>query len=758
MSVQVTNKIKLFSSHCVYSFLPLAIVVGIFLGIQMTLPAFALGVSGNQSAMPSSLSTGLVGYWSFDKSAMTNATATDASGLNNNGTLTNMVGSTTATSGKIEQALVFNGINQYISVPSVPSLAIVGDITISAWIYMDGASCTGFWNILGKVGGGTGGVSIPAPYDFYIDNANSCRPILYRGNGGNAGPGASYQGVLGTVAPSFRKWQHVVVTMSGTTVTHYLNGATNGSGTLTVSGGIIDRGVALRIATDDLLAGDFFKGKIDEVRVYNRALSGKEVSQLYVSGQTIVANSPNKVVDQGGLIGYWPFDGKTMIGATTTDISGNNNNGTLINTTRPAVVKLGKIGQAINFNGATTSSYVRVPFGPTLDSPAISISFWFKANATPTANDTIVSRDFDGNGIAYSFDLRGGPWNPTFCTYYTVGNLVICVSATGPPNFGNFEVGKWYHVVGTFDGSKSYRIYVNGAYNQINEEPTPLFVASSNPGLTIGAFLNQGNPERYFNGSVDDLRIYNRALTDTEVQQLYKSGTAIGSYSAPSSSGVGSASGLIGHYTFDGKHIFGTTTTDISGNANTGNMVNMTAQSAATIGKIGQGLKFDGVNDVITTTNSYVNPTQYTIATWFKTSYAPGGKIIGFGNTQTGTQANRDRHLYISSDSRLFFGQFNGTTCIISSTSTLADGKWHHAVGVANATTMFLYLDGKLLGTLPCTPEAYTGWWRIGGGDIAGWPTPPATSTFNGSLDDVRIYNRPLSQTEVTQLYKTGAK
>ncbi len=194
----------------------------------------------------------------------------------------------------------------------------------------------------------------------------------------------------------------------------------------------------------------------------------------------------------------------------------------------------------------------------------------------------------------------------------------------------------------------------------------------------------------------------------------------------------------------------GTMTKDLSGWGNHGTLVN---GPTWTNGRVGKCLSFDGVDDYVYTTNQFTNPQTFSITTWFKTSSASGHKIIGFENVQTGTGCtNYDRHLYVGTDGKLYFVVYDGETRVISTSITVTDNNWHFAVATFSSNTMNLYLDGNVVGSLSTgRAQNYNGWWRIGSYKLSG---PNATNGyFSGLIDEVRIYNRALSESEIQDHY-----
>lgn len=105
------------------------------------------------------------------------------------------------------------------------------------------------------------------------------------------------------------------------------------------------------------------------------------------------------------------------------------------------------------------------------------------------------------------------------------------------------------------------------------------------------------------------------------------------------------------------------------------------------------------------------NPTVFTAIIWFKTTTA-GGRLIGFGNAQTGTSTSYDRHLYLSNTGQVVFGVFNGAVSTAVSPATYLDGRWHQAAATLSTAGMALYLDGVPVAsnTGTTTAQNYTGY------------------------------------------------
>jgi hypothetical protein len=208
-----------------------------------------------------------------------------------------------------------------------------------------------------------------------------------------------------------------------------------------------------------------------------------------------------------GLVGCWKFDE----GSSTTayDSSGYNNDGILTN--GPAWVN-GKYGKALSFDGA--DDYVQVPHSSTLNSPNFTIEAWIYLNADiGNTQKRIVSKQ-ETFSRSYSFDLFGNGYSGS------TGNQLVLSIGNGAEwvNFMSdtkLSIKTWYHVVGTHEGTTS-KIYING---QLDKSGTTTTQTTDNPAvLTIGCTKQTGDaPTFFFNGIIDEVRIYNRTLSQQEI-------------------------------------------------------------------------------------------------------------------------------------------------------------------------------------------------------------------------------------------------
>jgi hypothetical protein len=165
-------------------------------------------------------------------------------------------------------------------------------------------------------------------------------------------------------------------------------------------------------------------------------------------------------------------------------------------------------------------------------------------------------------------------------------------------------------------------------------------------------------------------------------------------------------------------------------------------------------------------------PQTFSVETWFRTGTTQGGKIVGFGNSNSslgGTVPNNrshadltDRHIYLSNDGRILFGlrPDMGTRRTINSAAGYNDNRWHHVVATLSRDGASLYVDGQLVArdTTLTKAQVYYGFWRVGGDRLTNWPSTPSREAFEGAIDEVAIYPTALSIDQVRANYRASGR
>jgi hypothetical protein len=224
--------------------------------------------------------------------------------------------------------------------------------------------------------------------------------------------------------------------------------------------------------------------------MYKTALTGAQIASLYTdyNSQVSIGNL------QSGLVAYWPFNGNVS------DDTPNSNNGTINNATSTSDRK-GRASTAFSFDGST--SFISVPDSPSLEQTGnMSISAW----VYPINNsnyDPIISK-----GASNEFDLGAD---------FRSGATALCWQncTTTVSSFFSGYTSTWVHVTVVVNGT-TLNVYRNGV---LVSSPTGLSGrSSSGNAVNIG---KRPSAAYYFDGSIDDVRIWSRALSATEVAQVY---------------------------------------------------------------------------------------------------------------------------------------------------------------------------------------------------------------------------------------------
>lgn len=202
-----------------------------------------------------------------------------------------------------------------------------------------------------------------------------------------------------------------------------------------------------------------------------------------------------------------------------------------------------------------------------------------------------------------------------------------------------------------------------------------------------------------------------------------------------------------------------TTAADLGTTPNTSTYTSVSLGQTGALSDGDAAASFNGSTSKVTVASSTLPLQSFSVETWIKTSTTRGGKIVGFGSSQLGTSSRFDRHLYMSNDGKVQFGVYSGVYSIIRSTSALNDNKWHHLVGTFTPGSQAFYVDGALQGTTTAgSAQNYTGYWRVGGDSLSGWPNRPTNSFFTGLIDDTAIYPRALTSDAVAAHYAASGQ
>jgi hypothetical protein len=682
-----------------------------------------------------SLTKGLVGWWTFDGKDMAGNYAFDKSGTGNRGTLTGSNGLPVRTLGKIGQGLAFDGSNDYVNIsnPANGSLDFNANtsFTISAWIYMTSAPAT-FKRIFSKYDGTSG---------YALDGGNNVagdtKLTLYVDDG----PDSSGNRAVSNIG--FNAWHHVagLVNRSETYAMLFVDGvqvANDSPPPITSVGSVANTSDAtIGILSSDK-ASDPFPGLIDDVRIYNRALSSDEIKRLYNLGGTVKLNtSINNNSLSNGLVGWWTFDGKDMSGDRAYDASGSGNTGTLTSTTVTET-----------FSAAASTTYT-FPIGVT----SVTIETW-GAGGGGGGQNTSTDGGSGGGGGAYAKSVvsvspgqtynlsigtggvgrsgtNGAPGGDSYIAD-SGGTIVVkaCGGEGGDPSTGSPPTTG--HEGGSTACSVGNTEFAGGAGGDGRNNST----GTGGGGGESGCTTQTGNAGTAGGGSGG---AGGTGCDGGDGGAGGGSGSNGSNGTAPGGGGGGSGEGV-----------------PVIGGDGAAGQIKITyvvPDPVRTIGKLGQGLQFDGVDDVVTLPNnaSLDITSNLTLSAWIKTSSAVSSMHIidgyNFNSPFTGYGFNVTTNC---GTGELVF--WDGTAWRCNTGSNVIDNVFHHVVARLDGTTLTFFIDGRKSGSdvTATTISSFSGSRSIGARSGVG------AGFFNGLIDDVRIYNRALTSDEIKRLYNLG--
>jgi len=605
----------------------------------------------------------------------------------------------TRTAGYVGKAAQFGGSSSdVIAVPI--TTPITGTFSVAAWVKPNQAS--GLLSIVGS----------RAPNDFGFDLK------LMNGNMIHAdiGSGTSWLNTNADVAYASpaNQWIHVVYVVEPSAYTIYVNGEQKGAGTFSGIPILADANHQLRIGSNGF--SEYFNGLIDEVAIYRRALGAAEVRRM---GQTKIAGvqsvelafNPiemglNAKSEPANAIDYLPLD-------DSPDANGSLSFRNLAETTAatctesacPTPRVRGMRGTAAQFDGL--DDIVVMPTSKVI-SGSYTVALWVQPKQATQFMSMLGSRAPSDFG----FDVK-----------LMNGNLLHADIGTGSSWLStqadvalNYVAGQWYHIAYVVTSS-GYTIYVNGAQVSSNTYSGIPLLADQNHVMRIGS---NGFSE-YWDGGIDDVRVFSSALNPSEIYALYAGIAPI--LSLDFESGLTDASAWNQPLTQP--------------------TIQQTPQLLPGAGVIGQSAaNFDGGDDKLEFTPRFALANQsFSISTWAKRRAINRFDIL-FATGQSAS-TNNGLHMGFKSDNT-FICTFWANDL---ATTAYTDTDWHHWLCSYDAATKrrTIYRDGVPVAQ-DVAPSNYTGTgpWMVG----SDW----YSRGFGGMVDGLQVYPYALSATEATAL------
>ncbi len=662
----------------------------------------------NPSPPCTPLPSGLVSWWKAEGNTL------DEVGTNQ-GTLT---GNTAFGAGEVGQAFFFDGNSDAVQLNNSATLQLQS-FTIEAWIKRRSTSASSLVTpdaaILGFGSGGYG-------FGLFSDG----RLFLTKWDTDN---------VTSTIVVSDTNFHHVAVTKNNSSVVFYIDGAAQSVAAYS-SVFSFTTPAAIGARGDNLNNG--FYGTVDELAVYNRALAANEIASIYNAGTggkcSSGAPQTNCVPAASGLVSWWRAEGNA-------NDSADSNNGVLQGGTAFAP---GKVGQAFSFDG--TSAFVQVADAPTLRfTTAMTIEAWIYPHRSGGQYREIVSK-WEGGSNQRSYTCNINPDGRFNC-----GISIDGINATGAPSTNTIPTNAWTHVAAVFDGS-SLAVYVNGQFNNSVAQTHSIFPGTAP--LIIGSTLVSGS---YFDGLIDEPTVYNRALTATEIAAIYNAGTAGKCGAALPNNCVPTASGLVSWWAAEGN----------ASDAADSNNGTLQGGISFAPGKVGQAFSLNGSNAYVSfAASSNLNVgvgSGLTIEGWINPADISSTHMIAEWNNGSG---GIGVHLFYSDPGNGGIGALSADVIstggvdhrVSSPANLITAGNFQHIALTYDKSSGSgkLYRNGVEVATQSLgvfTPQTTYGLnlgARVSGG-------PSQAIFYKGLLDELSLYGRALSASEIAAIYSAGS-
>lgn len=494
-------------------------------------------------------------------------------------------------------------------------------------------------------------------------------------------------------------WKHLVFVHDGTQDYIYINGvpvaAKNVGGTLS------NTTKPLGIGYNPIDGGNFFNGALDDIQIFGTALNATEIAALYAA-----QNTPPTVVQQ--LVADYSFSNNGLDAtafantASTTDVTA-------------ATDRFGYGNSAYSLNG--TSSEIEAANSAQLNSPFTTVSFWVKPNTLPASGEVFL--------------ISNGGWQERYkISLPSHGKVVWTTNASSgisdlDAGTGNELIaGTWAHVVAIHDGTND-KIFINGAL--VASKAVGGTLNSTTKPLGIG--YNAVDGGNWFDGVFDEVQIFNFALSDAAVTALY---TAQSTF-------PGTATDLVADYKFAGN------TEDATQFAN--HAVGAPTPTADRFGYASNAYHFDGTTSLDAANSVQLNSDFTTISFWVKPDELPAtGEVflLSNGGWQTRWKISMPDH-----GKPVFTTNATSGISDMDSGTPLTVGQWKHVVMVHNGTQDKIFFNGVLVNSKNVSGALNDTKYPLG----IGYNAVDGGNNFKGSLDEVEIYNRALSDSEVAALY-----
>ncbi len=635
--------------------------------------------------------------------------------------------------GIIGQSTSFDGIDQYIALQNSDTLRPNSEITVCAWIQY-GDEFDSYATIVQNYSRNT----FVSGWSLYYDSG-----VVGFLVGDNSGVifNQDYTYVeSNTEFESDGLWRHICGTYDGELVKIYVDGVLEDlqdwSSTIFYDLSETLPLIGVKTQNGGLSYTDYYKGAIDDIRIYDRAVTADEVTTIVASR----VNGPPR-----DFIACWLFENNIL------DVTGYNigsNLGT------PNFIDGYKGDTALNFNA---SEAITILDNIRLQPPnGVSVSAWVKTYQASAFIFQSYSRITYRAGFHLDVNFDG-------YLAMTVGDDVGDVedvnwSELVADTVDEIIDGEWHHLCGTYD-RENMNLYIDGLLVATKATTVALgYNASNSPTIAMrtyqGTVYSQG-----LLGQMDELFVYPRALSADEVQQM-------GAY-------TGCVPGVcaweeaqeIPDYVF--RLELENADATITSTAYTANTCSRGGAPTVVAGVIGNAVEFAGESinegegdEYEITDNAIMKPAKVSVSVWIKTS--ADGTVMQQAS-DVGSLIGGYRISVSSGLARFTIGKRTGSVegtdwAKAISTTTVTDGFWRHVCGTFDQSNIRIYIDGVLENTVALSgpigfnPSESYGSLACYAPSSGGKGSPVLSNFFTGAIDDLRVYDRGLVDQEVETL------
>lgn len=425
---------------------------------------------------------------------------------------------------------------------------------------------------------------------------------------------------------------------------------------------------------------------------------------------------------------------------TAADTSGNHHDGTVAS---DVTFTTGHIGRGFTFPGndiAIGKNAITIPDSADFKPTNLTVSVWVKFSSLTSAvsGNCPSGQQF----ILYKENSRTeaqGGWTVDYALVKTTdghfafgANFGIGVeNQKAVASTTTVVTGRWYHVVCTYDHT-SFKLYVNGELEGTTAVTRDLDHAAKP--LCLGR--TNGQFDGLFNGVMDEVQVFDSALTPAEIPAV-----------VDSNAGYGLVSWWPGNNNTD----------DIQGGWN-GTLQN--GATFATTGKVGQAFRFDGSSSsrLVVPRSSSLEPSRVSVDAWVRLQ-TTGVKVSVLAKSRSSAPPSYGLEILPNGAANFFVFTSPTNVSDRQSTTQLSPNVWYHLAGTWDGTTARIYVNGtEQLGPNPSTSGSgaidYSGATEFTIGSRAGGAP---TDAMNGDVDEVDVFNRALAPAEIQAIYAAGA-